>query len=176
MNAMNESNKEVQKLVFEVLSERQRHRQRTDLKNLYRAVKRNEPSLDEDAFMDVFKGLDKAGAGSLIIGRRGNPNRFIWKYNLKAIAEAAQAGGIKASSFQELGNKPVETKPIVKRAKRRAKAVKMKAQDRVAVTIQKPASKPMAAKQGTFLQIDLSTMSPADVAALIALVSPVVKK
>ena len=168
-----EVNKQVSELVFNVLSERNRHRSRTDLKNLYRSIKKMEPDIDEEQFMAVFKGLAAAGAGSLIIGRRGNPNRFIWKYNLKAIADAAITSGVKPSTFEKLADKPVKVisppaAPIV--------PVKMKAEVKPQVTTRKPRKKPLEAKQGTFLQIDLSTMRPEDVAALIALVSPMAKK
>jgi hypothetical protein len=175
-----ESSKQVTDLVMGILSERQRHRQRTDLKNLYRGAKRVEPKIDEDQFMEVFKKLAASGAGSLIIGRRGNPNRFIWKYNLKDIAEAVKTSGVSVATFKALGEKPKEIVPPkakpVKRAAKAPVAVKMKSETKVPVTTRKPRGEPVAAKPGTFLQIDLSTMSPADVAALISLVSPVVKK
>ncbi len=169
--------KQVSDLVLGILSERQRHRQRTDLKNLYRQSKKSDPNIDEDKFMDVFRSLAAAGAGSLIVGRRGNPNRFIWKYNLKDIAEAAQTSGVKPSTFQSLADKPKEEVKAVaeprkiKRSKRVIKAVQMKPKAEVMVKTRKPRKQALAAKPGTFLQIDLSTMSPEDVKALVDLVS-----
>lgn len=114
-------NNPVAKLVFDVLAERQRHRQRTDLNNLFRAMRRDNPDLSEKEYLEVFKTLQANGAGSLIIGRRGNPNRFIWKYNLKDLAEKVQINGLNPVTIKHLEMIKPESKAgetTIKRAKR----------------------------------------------------------
>lgn len=82
----------VAKEVFGVLSERQRYRRRTDLNRLYNMLKMSGSTVSPDDFLNVFKTLQAAQVGSLVIGRKNNPNRFVWNYNLKDIAKAAQNG------------------------------------------------------------------------------------
>lgn len=77
---------QVSGLVYKVLGARQRVRQQTDLTQLYKDIRRMDKTVDEKDFLNTFKDLESKGVGSLIIGRRGNPNRFIWKYNLKDVA------------------------------------------------------------------------------------------
>lgn len=83
----------VAKEVFTALSERQRPRQRTDLNRLYIQVTEKNPNMSERDFLDVFKRLQTANVGTLIIGRKNNPNRFAWNYNLKQLASAALGDG-----------------------------------------------------------------------------------
>lgn len=74
----------VAKAIFKALSDRQRQRSRTDISRLFRAIRASDmPQLDEKQFLEVFKKLHSAGMGSLIIGRKNNPDRFAWKYSLK---------------------------------------------------------------------------------------------
>lgn len=90
------------KLIFDVLAERQRHRQRTDLNNLFRIMQRAEPNVEYKAFMEVFQKLDTNGMGRLVKGRGRNPDRFIWKYNLKDLAAKVKTGGITPSTKAQL--------------------------------------------------------------------------
>lgn len=76
-------------LVFKNLQARERNNQQTDLTNMYRAIYKTNPEIDQVDFLNVFKKLQEQHAGVLVIGRNGNSNRFIWKYNLKEVAEAA---------------------------------------------------------------------------------------
>jgi hypothetical protein len=80
---------EIGKIVFKALSEKQRARRATDLTHLYRAVSKMDKTVQEKEFLKVFRQLEDADIGSLIIGRRNNHNRFVWNYNLKQVAQAA---------------------------------------------------------------------------------------
>lgn len=79
------------KIVMDYLNNRQRGAARTDLSNAYRIVRRAHPEIEEQDFMSVFKSMQSLGLGSMIIGRNGNPNRFVWKYTLKEAVEKFQA-------------------------------------------------------------------------------------
>jgi hypothetical protein len=74
------------KAIFKALAERQRFRRRTDLNRLHKTLG---DQITEEEFLSTFKKLQEAGIGSLIIGRKNNPNRFAWNYNLKSVANAA---------------------------------------------------------------------------------------
>lgn len=80
---------ELNKLIFKALSQRQRAVRVTSLTNLYRAIHDDHPRVSEKEFLQVFKQLDHAKMGNLIIGRRNKHNRFIWNYNLKDVAQMA---------------------------------------------------------------------------------------
>lgn len=80
---------EISKIVFKALSDKQRTRRATDLTNLFRTVSKLDQTIPEREFLAVFKKLQDAKVGSLIIGRRSNHNRFVWNYNLKEVAQAA---------------------------------------------------------------------------------------
>jgi hypothetical protein len=82
---------QVNEMIFKALGNRQRIRTQLDLTQMYRMMKR-ELGVGDQEFLAAFRLLEVQGAGSLIIGRRGNPNRFVWKYNLKQVAQAALKG------------------------------------------------------------------------------------
>lgn len=83
------SSSEVSKAVFKALSDKQRARRATDLTNLFREVSAKDKTIPEKEFLTVFKKLEEAKLGSLVIGRRNKHNRFLWNYNLKQVAQAA---------------------------------------------------------------------------------------
>lgn len=175
MTSIEIKNNPVAKLVFDVLSERQRHRQRTDLNNLYRGMLKIDSGLDHDKFMDVFRSLDQNGAGKLVRGRRGNPDRFIWKYDLRALAEAAKRNGINPATMEQLElQQPDKVIPakVRRKARRPAKRkviqhVQMKAKAQVA----SPVKGEQASEPQTIIQISLKDMSQSDRVALIKLLT-----
>lgn len=128
----------ISKAVFKALADKQRQRSRTDISRLYRAIKAAEmPHLDEKQFLEVFKKLQLAGVGSLIIGRKNNPNRFAWNYNLKDIGKAAKNGNVELT--------PVDKQ--VKHVKRRVRASQttartIQANPIISINIQLPAGTP----------------------------------
>lgn len=179
-------NNPVAKLVFDVLAERQRHRQRTDLNNLFRAMRRDNPDLSEREYLEVFKTLQMNGAGSLIIGRRGNPNRFIWKYNLKDLAEKIKTNGLNHSTIKHLELIKPEAKAdekVVKRAKRpsfKSKRIlgtkveeKPKARKK-AIAVVKPSelvNEVKATPQGITLNINAPNLTASDLKALVEILT-----
>lgn len=50
-------------------------------------IKMGEKVVDAD-YKQFWKDLEAAGVGSLILGRKGNPDRFQWNYSLKDVARS----------------------------------------------------------------------------------------
>lgn len=72
---------------------RDRNREITDIEQMRKGIElRNKETLHPDRWIEAFKKLEDMGLGALIMGRRGNPNRFRWNYSLKAIGQAAVNG------------------------------------------------------------------------------------
>lgn len=90
MNDMMESN--AAKTIFKVFGKRQRFRRHTNLDLFFKVIAQEDPSITEREFLEVFKTLQNQGAGSLVIGRKDNPTRFVWNYNLKEVANVARRG------------------------------------------------------------------------------------
>jgi hypothetical protein len=90
----------VAKAVFENMAGRRRYRKYTNLRFLRRQLEANgKETIAPEKLMSVFKTLEQMGLGSIVIGRRKNPTKFIWNYNLKDVAQVA--AGKKAAG--ELG-------------------------------------------------------------------------
>lgn len=88
------------------LAVRKRFRHVSNLRGMKNSLlKRNEKVVDED-YMRYWKQLEEAGVGSVVHGRKGNPDRFEWNFNLKTVAEAAIQG-----TNNEVA--PFETKKLV---------------------------------------------------------------
>lgn len=100
---------ETAKTVFDVLSKRRRFRRQTNLNKLQQMLMDQGCLIVEDDYINLFKELETKGVGSLIVGRKGNPNRFKWNYSLKSVAKAA-IGNDNVEQFEPLGKKaPVIT-------------------------------------------------------------------
>lgn len=54
-------------------------------------IKSGEKIVDSD-YKKFWKDLEALGVGSIVYGRKGNPDRFEWHYNLKSVASAAIEG------------------------------------------------------------------------------------
>lgn len=80
------------KTIFKVFGKRQRFRRHTNLDLFFKVIQQEDPTINEREFLSVFKGLQDQGAGSLVIGRKDNPTRFVWNYNLKEVANVAKRG------------------------------------------------------------------------------------
>lgn len=78
------------KTIFDALERRQRYRRQTNLSKFESQLLNNGEKIVNDEYLNTFKKLETAGVGSLIIGRRGKPNRFVWNYSLKDVAKAAK--------------------------------------------------------------------------------------
>lgn len=186
---------EISKQVFKALSDKQRARRATDLTNLYREMSRKDKTLQEKEMIQVFKKLEDAGIGSLVIGRRSNHNRFVWSYNLKHVALAAK-GKIKQEAMESVettgkkktrGIRKVSTKasPVTvvkptilrKAIKERAKKLDVPAPEVMKVE-EKVVSKG-SSTQGPILQfqVELSANTrPQDIQAILELIKDLHKK
>lgn len=72
--------------VFLELSQRERGRHIINLDLLETKLIAQGVKIDSGEFLTTFKQLEETGAGRLVYGRRGNPNCFIWNYDLKDVA------------------------------------------------------------------------------------------
>lgn len=106
---------ETSKVVFEYLSARQRYRRITDLNKVYSLLMNKGEKLVVNDYDATFKALHKAGCGALVIGRNGNPPRFLWSYNLKQIGQAARNPKIKIEPIVNNAKKIVT--PVVRRGR-----------------------------------------------------------
>lgn len=77
---------------FEELKNRQRYRKETNLRRFRRTLIEKYGKIDHEQLEDVFKRMESLGMGSLVIGRDDKPTRFVWKYSLREVAKAAEAG------------------------------------------------------------------------------------
>lgn len=129
--------------IFHALASRERFRRTTDLSRLYRFIVATiDDSMREEEFLGVFKHLSDMKLGKLIIGRKLNPNRFRWYYNLREAASAA-LDNKPLSDLTQLP-KPPRTKrsKVVRRKKSRSKKVKPTFTPYVAETPVQEPSKP----------------------------------
>lgn len=101
----NESN--TSKAVFDTLSKRIRFRRQTNLSKFANLMINKGERIVEEEYIQLFKRLEEAGIGTLVIGRRGKPNRFKWNYNLKDIGRIGMG---------EIGTKDLSSfdSPIIK--------------------------------------------------------------
>lgn len=125
---VNES--QVAKVMFEEFSSRQRYRDNTNVHHLHNTLRTKGVKLSEDDIITAFKQLTEMGIGKIIFGRGKNPTRFLWNYNLKDVAKAAQ------------GKKPLEEAQLLKavsRAKQqiKANAASAKPSEMITITIPK---------------------------------------
>ncbi len=76
--------------VFKALAMRERSSSRSDIDAIFRELEGHlGKELNYFKFLDVWKALESEGLGVLVHGRKGNPNRFLWKVNFKKMARKA---------------------------------------------------------------------------------------
>lgn len=76
-------------LVSKSLAARKRMRHFTDINRTETQLKRAGNPVVHPDFIKYWKDLQAAGAGSIVYGRKGNPDRFMWKYDLKTVSHIA---------------------------------------------------------------------------------------
>lgn len=79
------------KAIFNRLADKKRSRSRINIRALKYEMLTNGQKVVEEEFLNTFKKLMDLGVGSLVVGRAGNPTRFIWNYKLKDVAMAAKS-------------------------------------------------------------------------------------
>lgn len=92
------SENETAKAVFSTWAQRRRFRRETNLPRFEASLLQDGHKIVRQDFLQLFKRLEDAGIGSIIVGRHGKPNRFVWNYNLKDVAKNAT---IETASPQE---------------------------------------------------------------------------
>lgn len=73
-------------VVFKYLAGRDRAAWTSNLGRMFNEVTANGSNVSRDAFNKVFEDLQKVGAGTIVLGRRGGANRFVWSYNFREAA------------------------------------------------------------------------------------------
>lgn len=88
--AANSSNTATKTMVL--LGIRRRARTFTSMGKIKEQLYRMGEQVDDKDYKAFWKDLEAAGAGSVILGRRGKETRFEWSYSLKDIARIAIEG------------------------------------------------------------------------------------
>lgn len=97
-----------------ILGFRQRAHTSTTLASIKNQLTKMKEKINDRDFMDFWKELEAAGAGSLILGRRDKQTRFEWNYSLRRIAQLAIEGKeVDVKKFEER-LKQSELEPVVK--------------------------------------------------------------
>lgn len=91
LNALKPSNSTEEQIVSN-LDKRKRFRRETNITRYFDILRQQGVSIVEDQYLATWKKWESLGLGSIIYGRKGNPTRFKWKYNLKWVAQAAKEG------------------------------------------------------------------------------------
>lgn len=101
--------------VFGVLAKRERYRKETNLTKLHNQLMNQGFSIVEEDYINTFRSLEEKGAGVLIFGRKGKPNRFKWNYNLKGVAKMAKGEETDIQSIKKGPGRPQGSTNIMKR-------------------------------------------------------------
>lgn len=114
--------------VFLALSQRERNRRIVNIDLMKSHLEASGVAIDPKAYFDVFKRLDELQVGSLVYGRKGNPNTFEWAYALTSVTEVA------------LGGKDIEIKALAEKSKPAAREIKRRGTRQKYVTFRIPLS------------------------------------
>jgi hypothetical protein len=87
--------------LFENFAGRQRHRQETNIGRYRMALIREGVKIADEEYIEVWKKLQDAGVGTLIIGRHGNPDRFKWNYSVKDVGRIAKGEEVSTKTEKE---------------------------------------------------------------------------
>lgn len=104
---------------------RERVRPFSDIHRTRNRLIREGEKIIEDDYKKFWKDLQDSGAGVIVYGRKGNPDRFQWHYSMKKVAEAALDGkdlsvaAAKVVSTPKPAPTESRTKPAPKLAKTR---------------------------------------------------------
>lgn len=103
--------------IFRSFLNRKRDRENTDLRQYHVRLQEAGVVVSFDDVIKVFKELDRAGAGSLILGRGGNHHRFKWDYSLRSLGKAIESPDkntpvrLISSRVHRVRQRPIITKP-----------------------------------------------------------------
>lgn len=99
--------------VFRALADRERAAARSDIDAIFRELEfKKKIELDYFKYLDVWKSLQDLGVGTLVHGRKGNPNRFVWHTNLREVGRLAL--GLPAEPEQLVKKEETKVMPPIK--------------------------------------------------------------
>lgn len=101
---------------MEELNNRQRNRKFLNIELIHKNLLRKGLKIVDADYMKYWKDMQEAGVGSIVYGRKGNPDRFACNYNLKDVAQVALGGGKVEEIAPVVSNGTPD--PIVVEAKR----------------------------------------------------------
>lgn len=135
------------------LALRERARDYSDIRRTKaRLVKEGEKIIAND-YMQFWKDLQDAGVGSIVYGRKNNPDRFEWHFSLKQVAKAALDG-----TDEKL--EPIKTIPV---AKSKPKVIRRPAKHTAPVSIPKQVMQEKLVYVSLRRGFDLAIKLPGDV-------------
>lgn len=76
---------ETSALLMKTFASRERVRSSTDLRRVKQNLMREGATIVQNDYMQFWKDLQAAGAGTIVYGTRGAPNRFEWGYSMKEV-------------------------------------------------------------------------------------------
>lgn len=108
------------------LSQRERLRHFSDISRLKtKLLREGEKIVDED-YKKFWEELQAAGVGSIIYGRKGKPDRWVWYYSLRSIAKVVIEGSNDQIEKIEVKKRPkaVVGKSPIRKPSKQAKPIK----------------------------------------------------
>ena len=88
------------------LALRSRLRHESDIARTKNALIRDGEKIVDSDYIQFWRDIQAAGAGVLVIGRKGMQDRFIWHYSLKKVAEGMLNSTDVKVSRDDLKNEP----------------------------------------------------------------------
>ena len=79
-------------IAFEIFMEREKDSKETKLDRLEDLIRAKGVLPQRVETVSLLKGLEEAGCGRFVVGRRGSPSRFEWSVSLRSVGLAATSG------------------------------------------------------------------------------------
>ncbi|WP_164006837.1 hypothetical protein [Pyxidicoccus trucidator] len=94
-------------MLFEELAGRMDHKQLWVVDELLALLR----TVGRGTVIDALRALDSIGLGDFVVGRRGQPSRFQWKFDAHSVTDALEASKFQgATSRQSGGSLSVQSK------------------------------------------------------------------
>jgi hypothetical protein len=107
---------------------RERVRPFSDIHRTRNRLIREGNRIIEDDYKAFWKSLQDAGAGVIVYGRKGQPDRFQWHYSMKKVAEAALEGKDITAEKLPVGKQLKIEKPVTTKSEQRTKPAPKRAE------------------------------------------------
>jgi len=86
-------------IAFEIFKDREKDSKETKLERLEDLIRFQGGSPSRVDIVSLLKGLQEAGCGRFIVGRRGAASRFEWSVSLRSVGRAATSGSGEVSQI-----------------------------------------------------------------------------